>query len=259
MFHWWQQCLTLVNLPWVTSIWRIDQTFPLRHFHLLHCKLDPGRWVIFTCHDGFHYFIYRWFWWSCIFMLPFHLLLEAVPLSYCAQKVLKGVGTYWPILIWSYWFGCLEWKVSHLKHIVVGSIIMKFIHEVSFVSLLCWHFSLEFVVVVCTFEMKVGSSALVAWACLLHSFNFINTLCLWGTEFSSAITLWSFIPCANITNISEAPLHYLPLDASMSNHAIFQLPTVETIDYCIVATASHWNYRHVRSVVHVWKMLAHSV
>ena len=65
---------------------------------------------------------------------------------------------------------------SHWKHIVVAFIDAKFVCVVvSFVGLLCWCFGLEFVVAfVCEIALKVGSSALVAWAYLPQGFDLNN-------------------------------------------------------------------------------------
>ena len=66
---------------------------------------------------------------------------------------------------------------SHWKHVVVAFIVVKFFCVVvSFVGLLYWCLGLEFVAaIVCEIAQKLGSSALVAQACLLHGFNLSDT------------------------------------------------------------------------------------
>ena len=180
--------------------------------------------------------------WSCTSLL------------FC-QKVLNGVNSYQHISTWSYWLWYLEWKGSYWKHIIVGFVVAKFMCVVAFVSLLCWCFTLEFVAaIVCTITLKVGSSAPVELACLHYGLNFINTWCIWGAEFGSWIVLCSFIPCADIMNIPEAILRHLTLCALRSYHTIFQLPTVETIDYCIVVSA----FAQILDMSEMWYILDRS-
>ena len=103
------------------------------------------------------------------------------------------------------WIGWVTWKWKDfpLETYCSCFVIVKFIQVVfSFVSFLCWNFGLEFVaVVVCTIMQKVGSSTLVAWACLLHGFNFCDRQCIQGVESTCPIALSSFIPNTDIMNI----------------------------------------------------------
>ena len=149
--------------------------------------------------------------WSCTSLL------------FCPKKAFNGVNTYWHIFAWLMHSGCQEWKGSHWKHVGVAFIVMRFICVVvSFVGPLCWHFGLYFVAaIVCTIVLKVGPSPLVALVCLLHSFTFSDTWCVWSDEFSSAIALHSFVPSANIINIPDTLFYHPQLYASVSPNAAF--------------------------------------
>ena len=95
------------------------------------------------------------------------------------------------------------------------------------------------VTIACRFTLQVWSSALAAHACLSHSFDFIDTQCIWHGKFGSAVALSKFILCVDVIYIPEAFINCLPLCTSMCYHNIFQLPTDETIHYCIVVGTFH--------------------
>ena len=141
-------------------------------------------------------------------------------LSYFAKRAFNCINTYKHIFTWPNWLGNLEWKHSHWKHLVVAFIVVKFVCVVvSFVGLFCWCFGLEFAV--CTVTLEVGSSALVAGACLPHGFDLSDTWYIWSNEFSSDIALSTFLQSANITNIPKALSHYSPLCALVSHDNVF--------------------------------------
>ena len=117
--------------------------------------------------------------------------------------------------------------------------------------LYCW-FMLNFVVTITfTFTLKVLYTYIV-WACLLYSFDFIDTQCIQHAEFGSAVTLGLLVSHINVTYIPKAFLRHVPQFTSMSCHLIFQLPAVETIHYCIVVGPFCWNPRHVWGVIYLW-------
>ena len=95
-------------------------------------------------------------------------------------------------IIWYTW----NERSSHWKHIAVVFVIAKFVCVgVAFVSVLWQCFGFEFVTAaICTIVLKVGSSTLVAQACLLHYFNLSDTWYIWGVEFRSAIALRHLYP-----------------------------------------------------------------
>ena len=97
-----------------------------------------------------------------------------MPLSYFAQKYLM-VSILTNISLLDV-IGYNAWNSVPIENILLLSLYKMYLHSCFFFLHLFCCFILKFAVTIaCAFTLKVGSSAPVAWACLLHIFNFINT------------------------------------------------------------------------------------
>ena len=178
-------------------------------------------------------------------------LLDIVPLSYFAQKAFNGFNTYQHIFTWSNLIGCLEWKGSHWEHIVIVLLLWNlslqlFPFWVCCVGIFAWNLLLLLFV---QLSWRRGPLHLQHWSVFFMVFTSVIHH-VFGCWFPSAVALCLFFTSTDIMNIPGTLFHCPPLHASVSHNAVFELPTVETIDYCIMVSTICWNARHVRSVVY---------
>ena len=208
-----------------------------------------SQWVILLCHHSLHDLIH-----TLLIKVHCHTGFPASSWGYTSPlicpKVLVGINTYWHILTWPYWLWCVEWQCSHWEHMVTCSVVMKFICVGAFLHLwllvylksccYCYFYIHITSGVLCTYSTGLSSSQLWFHWYLMH-------LACWIWHCSSPwlthIPQWHYIFPWSIP-------HHLPLCTSMSRHAIFQLPTVETIHYSTVTGTFHWNPKHARSVIY---------